>query len=376
MASTPAATLIERFSKRKDPRDHRAKRHNLIDGVVRAICAGICGAAAWVEVEVFGKSKQDWLGIPSHDTFGRVCARLDARQFQECFVDGVRAVSVVTKGPVVALDGKTLRRSHGRLLGQSAIHLVSAWAATNRLVLGQTKVDDRSNEITAIPARLGMLAGSGCTVTIDAMGGPKEIAATITDQGADYVLALKQNQPRLHDDVTAMVAEARKTEFASLEHDYCETVNKGHGRIETRRCWSVSAPDHVGYMNDCQEWSALTSVAMVESVRLVDGKISGQVRYYISSRPNRADRMLSAVRAHWGIENAVHWTLAVAFAEDDCRVRTGNAAENFSTCVGWRATCSSANPQRRAAARPSASGPGGMRIACSRYSILNMRLPW
>ena len=339
MSSPQQVSLIERFSKLNDPRDDRAKRHSLIDIVVTAICAVICGADSWVDVETFGKAKKAWLsrflelpnGIPSHDTFGRVFAMLDAEQFQECFVDWMNAVSEVTKGQVAAIDGKTLRRSHNGLTGAPAVHMVSAWAETNRLVLGQTKVDDHSNEITAIPTLLQMLDVSGCVVTIDAMGCQKEVASTITEQGADYVLALKQNQPRLYDDVTEMFAEARKTDFADLDHELCETVNKDHGRIETRRCWTVSDPDHIRYINDRQEWPKLTSVAMVESERLIDGNRSKQVRCYISSLPNRAERMLSAVRGHWGIENSVHWILDVAFDEDGSRVRTGNAAENFST---------------------------------------------
>ena len=340
MDATPAANLIDRFAKLNDPRDDRAKRHNLMDVVVIAICAVLCGADSWVDVELFGKSKKDWLrrflelpnGIPSHDTFGRVFARLDGTQFQECFMDWVSAVSEVTRGQVVAIDGKTLRRSHNRFIGKSAIHMVSAWASSNRLVLGQTKVDERSNEITAIPQLLSVLDVSGCIVTIDAMGCQKEIAATIIDQGADYVLALKENQPQLHRDVKEAFADALRTGFADLDHDFCETVNKGHGRIEMRRCWSVSDPDHIDYLNDRQEWTELTSVAMVESARCDGaGRTSTEVRYYLSNLPNRADRILSAVRGHWGIENSVHWVLDIAFREDDCRVRTGNAAENFST---------------------------------------------
>ena len=210
--------------------------------------------------------------------------------------------------------------------------MVSAWASSNHLVLGQTKVDERSNEITAIPQLLRVLDVSGCIVTIDAMGCQKEIAATIIDRGADYVLALKENQPQLHRDVKEAFADALRTGFADLDHDFCETVNKGHGRIEMRRCWSVSDPDHIDYLNDRQEWTELTSVAMVESARCDgDGRTSTEVRYYLSNLPNRADRILSAVRGHWGIENSVHWVLDIAFREDDCRVRTGNAAENFST---------------------------------------------
>ena len=328
MDSTSAATPIEQFSRLKDPRDDRAKRHSLIDVVVIAICGVICGADSWVDIELFGKSKRDWFGrvlelpngIPSQDTFGRVFAMLDAEQFQDCFVDWVRAVSEVSEGQLEAIDGKTLRRSHNRFIGKAAIHMVSAWASMNHLVLGQTKVDERSNEITAIPELLRVLDVSGCIVTIDAIGCQKEIAATIIDQDADYVLALKENQPQLHDDVVEIFDVVRKTDFAGIDHDFCETVNKGHGRIETRRCWSVSDPDYIGYINDRQKWSGLTSVAMVESERLVDSETSNQVRYYISSLPSRAESLLEATRGHWGIENSVHWILDVVFGEDNCRV--------------------------------------------------------
>ena len=236
MESSPSASLIERFSILVDPRDDRAKRHRLIDIIVIAVCAVIGGADSWVDVEWFGKSKRDWFdrllelpnGIPSHDTFGRVFAMVDSRQFEKCFVDWVSAVNEVTRGQVVAIDGKTLRRSHDRFIGKSAIHMVSAWATANHLVLGQTSVDDRSNEITAIPQLLKTLDVSGCIVTIDAMGCQTEIASTVIDRGADYVLALKKNQPQLHQDVTRMSAEARKSDFAGVDHDYCETVNKGH----------------------------------------------------------------------------------------------------------------------------------------------------
>ena len=282
MDSTPAATLIEQFSRLIDPRDDRAKRHSLIDIVVIAICGVICGADSWVDIELFGKSKRDWFGrllelpngIPSHDTFGRVFAMLEAEQFQDCFVDWVRAVSEVSEGQLVTIDGKTVRRSHNRFIGKAAIHMVSAWASANHLVLGQTKVDERSNEITAIPELLRVLDVSGCIVTIDAMGCQREIAATIIDKDADYVLALKENQPQLHDDVSEIFDVVRKTGLSGVDHDFCETVNKGHGRIETRRCWSVSDPDYIGYINDHQKWSGLTSVAMVESERLIDSETS------------------------------------------------------------------------------------------------------
>ena len=215
-------------------------------------------------------------------------------------MEWVEAVNEVMEGQVVAIDGKTIRRSHDRQAGKSAIHMVSAWASANHLVLGQIKVDDHSNEITAIPELLGALDVSGCTVTIDAIGCQKEIAATITDRGADYVLALKQNQPQLYDDVTEMFDHARRAGFSDLPHHFCETVGKGHGRIEKRRCWAVSDPDHLDYVNDHNQWSGLKSLAMVESERTENGKTSTQTRYYISSLSNDARMLLSSVRTHWG----------------------------------------------------------------------------
>ncbi len=338
MEGTPAVSLIEHFAKLKDPRIDRTKHHNLIDIVVIAICAVIGGADSWADVELFGKSKKEWFsklldlpnGIPSHDTFGRVFARLDAEQFENCFIDWVRAVSDVVEGQIVAIDGKTIRRSHDRFIGKSAIHMVNAWASANRLILGQTKVDERSNEITAIPELLRVLDVSGCIVTIDAMGCQKDVATTITSQNADYVLALKRNQPELYQDVKDTFEQARRDGFANLKHDFHETVNKGHGRIETRRCWAISDSAHINYVNDRQQWSNLTSLVMVESERLVEGQTSVKTRYYISSLPNRAEVLLGAVRGHWGIENSVHWVLDVTFGEDNSRVRKGNASENLS----------------------------------------------
>ena len=287
MDNSPVGLLTDHFANLTDPRTGHAKLHKLIDVMVIAICAVICGADSWVDVEMFGKAKKDWLsrllelpnGIPSHDTFGRVFARLDPVQFEERFEEWVQSVNEVTGGQVVAIDGQTLRRSHDRAAGKSAIHMVSAWASANRLALGQTKVDERSNETTAIPELLRTLDVSGCTVTIDAMGCHKEIATTIIDRGADYILALKQNQPQLHQDVTEPFAQARQSGFDYLDHDFHETVNKGHGGTETRRCWSVSDPDHLSYMNNLNEWTKLTSVVMIESERIEDGKTSTQTRY-------------------------------------------------------------------------------------------------
>ena len=280
-----------------------------MDIIVIAICAVVCGADSWVDVELFGKSKRDWLtrllelpnGIPSHDTFGRVFARLDPVQFERCFKEWVDAVNEVMEGQVVAIDGKTLRGSHDRFAGKSAVHMVSAWASANHLVLGRVKVDDRSNETMAIPELLNTLDVSGCTVAIDTMGCQKEIASKITEKGADHILALKRTSPQLYGDVTDTFDRLR-----SLGHRFCETVER-HGRIEKRRCWAVSDPDYLGYVNGRGEWTKLRSLAMVEAERTENGKTSTQTRYFISSLSDDARKLLSGVRTHWGIENSVHW---------------------------------------------------------------------
>ena len=339
MEETPVASITEHWSKLEDPRGDCGKRHQLIEIISIAVCAVICGADSWVDVELFGNSKKEWLktflglphGIPSHDTFGKVFALLDARQFQDRFMDWVQAVNEVTKGQLVAIDGKTIRRSHDRFIGKAAIHMVSAWASANHLLLGQTKTDAHSNEITAIPELLKMLEVSGCIVTIDAMGCQTEIARTIVDQGADYALALKKNQGQLYEDVKDLFEYERKEGFEDVDYDFHRTVNKGHGRIETRQCWAISEPDHLRYLNKNNKWSKLTSIVMVEAERLVDGETSVESRYYISSLPNNAKALLEATRGHWGIEKRVHWVLDVAFREDESRVRKGSAEENLAT---------------------------------------------
>jgi predicted transposase YbfD/YdcC len=310
----------------------------LFDIVVIAICAAICGADSWVDVELFGKSKHQWLkkflklphDIPAHDTFGRVFALLDAEQFQACFAEWVSAISDVFQGQVVAVEGKTLRRSHDKGIGKQAIRMVSAWAAENRLVLGQMKVDDHSNEITAIPELLALLEVSGCIVTIDAIGCQKKIAGAIVNRDADYVLALKENQGHLHE--TFQDLFQYPDEMAAIECDHHKTVDKGHGRIEVRECWTTSDPDYLSYINEqLSEWPGLSSLAMVKSQRTVIGEETTiKYRYFISSLASDAQLILHAVRTHWGIENKVHWILDIAFREDDCRVRKGNGAENFA----------------------------------------------
>ena len=338
MASSDTASLTEHFGSLDDPRIDRTKRHNLMDIVTIALCGVIAGADSWVDVEAFGRRKAEWLrkmldlphGIPSHDTFGRVFARLDAQQFERCFTEWVLAVREVLQGDVVAIDGKRVRRSHDRYIGKDAIHMVSAWASASGVALGQTRVDGRSNEITAIPRLLEMLQVEGCIVTIDAMGCQKEVASKILEERADYVLAVKRNQGRLHEDVHDIFDLARKSDFDCLDHDYHETINAGHGRVETRRCWAVSDLDHIRYVDDGRQWPGLTTLVMVEGERLVGGKTTVESRYYISSLPNDASVLLNAVRSHWSIENQLHWSLDVTFNEDGSRVRSGNGAENFS----------------------------------------------
>lgn len=340
MASiTPAlGTIGKHFGDLQDPRIERTKRHELLDIVVIAICGVICGADSWVDIELFGKSKQDWLkrflnlanGIPSHDTFGRVFSRLDPETFQSCFMDWVLAISQLTQGQVVAIDGKTAKGSHDRAHGKAPLHMVSAWASANHLVLGQTKVDDKSNEITAIPELLEVLELSGCIVTIDAMGCQKEIAREIIDNGADYVLAVKENQGGLHEDVKESFDCAHRIGFKDVEHDYYETVGKGHGRIETRRCWSISDREQLDYIDEHKLWEGLSSMVMVTSERLIGDEVSVETRYYISSLTGNARRLLKTTRTHWGIENCVHWILDVAFDEDRSRVRKDNAPQNLA----------------------------------------------
>ncbi len=336
MVGNPVATIEKHFGGVEDPRMDRTKLHKLFDILVIAICAVICGADNWVAVEEWGRAKQAWLsqflelpnGIPSHDTFGRVFSLLDPEQFGNAFLSWMQAVAEVTQGQVVALDGKQLRGSHDAELGKRAITMVSAWATANHLVLGQLKVDEKSNEITALPKLLKLLELHGCIVTIDAIGCQKEIAKTIREQGADYILAVKGNQSGLLEDLTELFAYAASNEFKDC--DYYQSVEKGHGRIETRRCWTVSHPDYLAYVRDLREWRDLQTLVMVEAERCTPEKTTKEVRYYISSLPSQAQHLLQNTRAHWGIENGLHWVLDIAFREDDCRVRKGYGDQNLA----------------------------------------------
>ena len=318
-----------------DPRRDHCRRHDLSDVLFMATCAVICGADGWVAVEEWAVAKEEWLtsfldlphGIPSHDTFGRIFALLEPAEFERSFSAWMRAVSEATDRDIVPIDGKVLRRSFDRAKDKSAIHMVSAWSTTNAVVLGQVSVDQKSNEITAVPRLLKLLHLSGCIVTIDAMGCQKEITAEIVAGGGDYVIAVKDNQPTLHRDVQAAFDEGLE-DLEEFEHDYAETENVGHGRHELRMAWTTG---DLQRLSTAEDWAGLRSVIWVQAHRTLDGKTSVHDRFFISSLDGTsATDALKAIRRHWAIENELHWTLDVAFREDDSRIRIGHAAENMS----------------------------------------------
>jgi predicted transposase YbfD/YdcC len=350
MVGLPPTSISEHFATLPDPRAERGRAHLLVDILTITLCAVICGADDWVAVATYGELKQKWLrtilalpnGIPSHDTFGRVFRLLDPDELRRCFLSWVRAVVAApgeTGEPgapgqqVVAVDGKTLRRSHDRRTGKEALHLVSAWAAESGLVVGQVATDTKSNEITAIPALLRLLALEGATVTIDAMGCQTAIASQIVEQGADYVLALKDNQPTLHEYVRlafvdADVAAGTTLPLADLPTH--TTVEKDHGRIERRRCQAIGDPAYLAFIDPQHAWPHLQSVVRIESTRRIGDTVSTDTRHYLSSLPADAALLQRIIRSHWGIENRLHWVLDLAFHEDSSRVRADHAPENLA----------------------------------------------
>lgn len=336
MKLKPKITIADHFAQMSDPRVDRTRLHKLIDILTIAICAVICGADSWVAIELYGCTKYEWLktflelpnGIPSHDTFARVFAQLNPQQFQSCFLNWIKSTQKITNGEVVAIDGKTLCGSYDKSSGQSAIQMVSAWATTNKLVLGQVKVNEASNEITAIPELLNVLELNGCIVTIDAIGCQKEIVKLITQQNADYVITLKKNQGNLYELVEELLRTGISTGFEGLHHSTYKTEETGHGRDEIRNYVMLSGIE--SQLDPDSVWSNLKSVGMVESVRQIDGKTTVETRYYISSLENDAKKFANCVRSHWGIENSLHWVLDVALKEDDCRIRKDNAPQNFA----------------------------------------------
>jgi len=339
------ASLVAHFACMPDPRMNRRKAHDLVDILVIAVCTLLCAGETFNDMEDFGKAKRDWFktflnlrnGIPSHDTFNRVFAALDPQQFLDCFLRWTQSLREVVHQEIVALDGKALRRALNK--DQSVKYIVSAWAESNGLVLGQLKVADKSNEITAVPELLRVLELSGCIVTIDAMGCQKKIAREIIEADADYVLALKGNQETVHAEVKSFLdatlveqqtsrPKGAKLSPAAATLASLETVEKDHGRLEIRRYYQSEQLD---WFADRLKWEGLRSVGMVESLREVDGKTTVERRYYLASLPLGVDTFARAVRSHWGVENKVHWIMDVCFREDQSRARAGYAAENLAT---------------------------------------------
>ena len=292
MSQTIDASILTHVASLEDPRDIRGKEHLLLDIITIALCAVISGAEGWEDMAEYGRAKQDWLstflslpsGIPCADTFGRVFARLDPEQMQTCFVSWVKSISTLLGAEVVGIDGKTLRHSGDKGCGKAAIHMVSAWASANRLVLGQRKVEDKSNEIKAIPALLSVLEIAGCIVTIDAMGCHREIASTIIEGGADYVLALKGNQAGLFEDVQWLFQQAQASKFEDVAHSFAQSIDKGHGRIEIRRCWTLS---DLSYLVQKPLWSGLQTIVMIQSERRCNGQRTINNRFFITAYPVR-----------------------------------------------------------------------------------------
>lgn len=332
--SNARISLLEAFTELTDPRS-RACAFQLDELVLAAICAILSGAESWTAVVEWSEMKLDWLrqhlpftnGIASHDTFGRVFSLLDASQFETCFTRWAGALCPTLAGHHIAIDGKCVRGSHDG--ARSAIHLVSAWCSSKGLTLGQVRTADKSNEITAIPELLGALEVRGAVVTIDAMGCQRGIAAQIVERGADYVLAVKDNQPGLAEAVRLWFDSARS---GASDRPFWEDVqtDKDHGRLEVRRCLVTHDVDWLREQD--QHWQGIRSLIMVESTREVIGRAAGSIerRYYISSLPAKAASLSRHVRAHWSIENSMHWVLDVAFREDDCQIRNGEAAQNFA----------------------------------------------
>jgi len=337
MSSTisPVALIETHFGNLRDPRAAHSIEHKLLDILIISISGTISGANDFTAIAEYGKSKEKWLktflelenGIPSADTFERIFARLNPLEFQKCFIGWMEAVHKTTDGELINIDGKTLRGAKEAGNSRSLIHMVSVWSARQHFVLGEKKVSEKSNEITAIPPLLEILAIRGCLVSIDAMGCQTEIAKTIIEQGADYVLALKGNQGNLHDDVSQLFTSARAQKFHNIEHQFHSTLEKGHGRIEKRSYWTMGNTE---FLIGAEKWTGLKSIGMVESERNVNGVVSIQQRYYILSIESDVHRFSQSVRSHWSIENQLHWILDVGFEEDASQCCRGYSAENLA----------------------------------------------
>ena len=354
-------TIVEYFQDVKDPRINRRKRHCLLDIIVISVMAVICDGQGWEDIEEFAIIRKKWLktflqlpnGIPSHDTFRRVISRLNPENMQSCFSKWIQSVCQAFGSDVIAIDGKTLRRSfeRGAREGKGAIHMVSAWSSKAKLVLGQVKTEEKSNEITVIPELLKMLELKGCIITIDAMGCQKMIAQSIIDKEADYILALKGNQGSIHRGVDISFELAEDRDFLGFNYDCLDEVSAGHGRKETRRYETILVADWFVY---AKEWPKLKTLVRVTSTREIGDKISAEIRYYISSLELGAKAIGDAIRKHWGIENSLHWVLDVTFREDESRIRRGDSAENFSTLRRMALAMLKREPTKKSIARKQA----------------------
>lgn len=335
MVSCALASISTYFAELQDPRVSRSRWHPLINVIGIGLCAVICGAEAFTEMEEFGKRKRKWLakffdlsnGIPSHDTFNTVFARLKPEQFERCLLSWITSLHEVSGGQILAVDGKTLRGSYDRGDNKAAVHMVSVWATKNHLSLGSVAVDEKSNEITAIPRLLELIDISGAMITIDAMGCQKAIAKTIRKEGADYCLAVKDNQPKLHEAVHEFFGEHLEDDFANHPCRRYTTNEKNHGRRDERQYLIAPIPKDFA----CRAaWPGLRAVGMAIRITEQDGRCTHDTRYYILSRYVSGGRFAEAVRGHWGIENQLHWQLDVTFREDDLRIRKGHAPANMS----------------------------------------------
>lgn len=334
MSEKKSAKIQDHFATLTDPR-RRPPVYPLINIVTIAVCAVICGADDFVAIAKFGRSRRKWFtqmldlkaGIPSHDRFNAIFAALDPAEFEQCLLNWITSLHEITGGQVIAIDGKTLRRSYDKASGKAAIHMVSAWATANSISLGQVVTDAKSNEITAIPKLLEMIDISGALVTIDAMGCQTKIAQKILDGKGNYVLCVKENQPTLYQAIEDYFNNCLENDFAGMTYRFYQTEETGHGREETRYYHLCRVPANLA---DAARWPGLKAIGMVISITMRDGKECTDVRYYILSKYLSARQFAGAVRGHWGIENCLHWQLDVTFQEDLCRIRKGHADANFS----------------------------------------------
>lgn len=344
MEVNEAISIQRHFESLEDPRILLKSSHKLIDVIILAICAVIAGADKWTQIEEFAKSNEEWFkqflelrnGIPSHDTFGRIFSILSPKKFLICFQSWIKSVFQAENSKIIAIDGKSLRRSHDKRRNKSILHMLHAWSCDSGLLLGQLKTKEKSNEITVIPELLKMLHIKGCIVTMDAMGCQKKIAEQIHSQKGDYILAVKDNQKELKCALKKTFDEAQKNDFRAMKYSKHESVEKEHGRVEIRKCYVLP----LMYLYEFKlKWKGLNSLILVESERFYQGETVTQQRFYISSLKADAEKISSCVRQHWLVENKLHWSLDVAFREDECRVRIGNAAENFSLLRKIALTC-------------------------------------